>query len=138
MILTGALLAPLCGPVILCGHSQHRVVAPRCLDWKYGSLAFSLIFWLLAVQKMHLLTTYGLPNLCTNYFLLFFPFVLTMEHCVQLGSVLFFYLLLSGFTALFLCSQAYLLSFCKGCAEKVSVERTKTSKGRVCMTPFVK
>lgn len=92
VILTGALLAPLCGPGILCGHSQHCVVGPRCLAWKYGSLAFSLIVWLLAAKKkMHLFTTYGLPNLCTNYFLLFSPFVVTVEHLCPAGTCFFFF-----------------------------------------------
>lgn len=92
-------------------------------------------------KKMHLFTTYGLPNLCTNYFLLFSPFVVTVEHLCPAGACFFFilfYLLLCSFTASFLCSQAYLLSFFKGCAEKVSVERFKKSIGRLCMTPFVK
>lgn len=142
VILTGALLAPLCGPGILCGHSQHCVVGPRCLAWKYGSLAFSLIVWLLAAKKKNAFIHYlRVAQLVYKLFFTFFSFCCNCGALVSGWDLLFFllfYLLLCSFTASFLCSQAYLLSFFKGCAEKVSVERFKKSIGRLCMTPFVK
>lgn len=135
MILTGALLAPLCGPVILCGHSEHRVVGPRCLAWKYGSLAFSLIFLATCCAENAFINYLRVAQLVYQVFFTFFPFCRNYGALCLAGIFFFFYLLLRGYAALFLCCQAYLLTFCKGCAEKVSVERTKTSIRRVCMTP---